>query len=169
MSQKNYIQQVLDQCHNPSPKSELLPYQYYDSENNLFINKGSNIGFLLQLNPIVGVTESILKQLSLLFDEFLPANGFLQFMMIASHNIESITRPWLEQYSSADDLLKNIASKRVMHLEKMTLGGEGSYRLKNYNIVVSFSQVMKYTNVAINDLNNFRNQLEALLRSAGYK
>ena len=167
MSEKNYIKQILDKCHNPSPKSELLPYQYYDNEHNLFLNKGSNVGFLLKLNPIVGVTESILKQLSLLFDEFLPENGFLQFMMIASNNISSITDPWLEQYSEADDLLKSIAGKRVAYLKKLTSGGEGSYRLKNYNIVLSFSQKMKYTKIEINDLNNFRNQLESLLRSCG--
>ena len=164
---RRYIQQILDQCHNPSPKSELLPYQYYDKEHNLFINKGSNIGFLLELNPIVGVTEAILKQLSLLFDEFLPENSFLQFMMIASSNISSITDPWLSQYNTADDLLKNIASRRVKYLKNMTEEGEGAYRLKNYKIIVSFSQIIKYSKIAINDLNNFRNQLEALLRSCG--
>ena len=167
MSEKTYIQQILDKCYNPSPKSDLLPYQYYDSEQNLFLNKGSNVGFLLQLDPIVGVTESILKQLSLLFDEFLPEKGLLQFMMIASSNISSITDPWLDQYNESDDLLRSIASKRVSYLKKLTSGGEGSYRLKNYNIVVSFSQKMKYTKIEINDLNNFRNQLEALLKSCG--
>lgn len=167
MSDKDYIQSLLDKCYNPSPKSELLPYQYYDSEHNLFLNKGSNVGFLLQLNPIVGVTESILKQLSLLFDEFLPSNSFLQFMMVASSNISSITDPWLDQYNEADDLLQSIAGKRVAYLKGMTTGGEGSYRLKNYNIIVSFSKVMKYTKVEINDLNNFRNQLEALFKSSG--
>ena len=50
---KDYIKRILDHCNNPSPKSELLPYQYYDKDNNLFINTGSNIGFLLELNPIV--------------------------------------------------------------------------------------------------------------------
>jgi conjugal transfer ATP-binding protein TraC len=164
---KAYIKQILDQCHNPSPKSELLPYQYYDSEHNFFINKGSNVGFLLELNPIVGVTEAILKQLSLLFDEFLPENGLLQLMMIASSNINSITDPWLDQYEIADDLLKNIASKRVKYLTHMTEEGEGAYRLKNYNIIVSFSQKLNYSKVAISELNNFRNQLEALLRSCG--
>ena len=44
---KDYVKRILDHCHNPSPKSELLPYQYYDKDNNLFINTGSNIGFLL--------------------------------------------------------------------------------------------------------------------------
>lgn len=167
MSDQSYIQQILNKCYNPSPKSELLPYQYYDSEHNLFINKSSNVGFLLHLNPIVGVTESILKQLSLLFDEFMPSNSFLQFMMIASSNISSITDPWVNQYSESDDLLKSIATKRVSYLKKMTFGGEGSYRLKNYNIVLSFSKVMKYTKSEINDLKNFRNQLEALLKSCG--
>lgn len=164
---ESYIKNILDHCHNPSPKSELLPYLYYDKENNLFINKGSNVGFLLELNPIVGVTEAILKQLSLLFDEFLPENGFLQFMMIASSDINSITDTWVEQYKDADDLLKNIASKRVKHLKGMTEEGEGAYRLKNYNVVVSFSQIMKYSKTGIRELNNFRNQLEALLRSCG--
>lgn len=45
---ESYIKNILDHCHNPSPKSELLPYLYYDKENNLFINKGSNVGFLLE-------------------------------------------------------------------------------------------------------------------------
>lgn len=163
----DYIKRILEQCHNPSPKSDLLPYQYYDKENNLFINANSNVGFLLELSPIVGVSESVLKQLSLLFDEFLPSNSFLQFMMIADSNINEITDPWLDQYKEADALLKNIAIKRVKHLKKMTLEGEGPYRLKNYNIIVSFSQIDKYSKITINDLNDFRNQLEALLRSCG--
>lgn len=167
MKLKKYIQHILSLCHNPSPKSELLPYEYYDNENNLFINKESNIGFFLQINPIVGVSESILKQLSLLFDEFLPQDSLLQFLMIGSQNISNITDPWLEQYKEADDLLKNIANKRVEHLKKMTLSGEGAYRLKNYNIVLSYSLRTKYTKITINDLNNFRSQLEALLRSCG--
>lgn len=167
MKLPKYIRNILSLCHNPSPKSELLPYEYYDSENNLFINKSSSIGFLLELNPIVGVSESILKQLSLLFDEFLPQNSFLQFLMVASHNIKSVTDPWLKQYEQADDLLKNIAGKRVEHLKNMTLSGEGAYRLKNYNIVLSYSLTSKYTKITINDLNNFRSQLEALLRSCG--
>ncbi len=164
---ESYIKKILDQCYNPSPKSELLPYLYYDKENNLFINKGSNVGFLLELNPIVGVTEGILKQLSLLFDEFLPENSFLQFMMIAGSDIREITDSWMEQYKDADALLKNIASKRVKYLKTMTEEGEGSYRLKNYNIVVSFSKTIKYSKVGIKELNEFRNQLEALFRSCG--
>jgi len=67
---QKYLKQILDYCHNPSPKSELLPYQYYDKEHNLFINKGSNIGFLLELDPLVGIKDETYKQLSLLFDEF---------------------------------------------------------------------------------------------------
>lgn len=167
MSANSYIKKILDHCHNPSPKSELLPYLYYDKDNNFFINKGSDVGFILELNPIVGVTEAVLKQLSLLFDEFLPENSFLQFMMVASSDINSITDPWMEQYKDADDLLKNIAAKRVKYLKSMTEEGEGAYRIKNYKIIVSFSQKIKYSKAGIKELNDFRNQLEALFRSCG--
>lgn len=166
MSNK-YLDHIIDKCHNPSPKSDLLPYQYYDKENNLFINKGSNIGFLLELTPIVGVTEAIFKQLSLLFDEFLPENSFLQFMLIAGNNIDDITDGWLGAFKDADDVLKDLAARRVKHLKSMTRDGDGPYRLKNYKIIVSFSKCIKYNKTSINEINNFRNQIEALFRSCG--
>lgn len=165
---RKYIKQILDYCHNPSPKSELLPYKYYDKEHNLFINKDSNIGFLLELDPLVGIKEETFKQLSLLFDEFLPENSFLQFMMIAGSNIDQVTDTWFRSYDKTDDLLKKISYKRLEYLKGLSQNGEGAYRLKNYSIVVSFSLNSKYTKVAINEINNFRNQLEALLRSCSF-
>lgn len=165
---QKYLRQILDYCHNPSPKSELLPYRYYDKEHNLFINKGSNIGFLLELDPLVGIKDETYKQLSLLFDEFLPENSLLHFLMIAGGNITQITEDWNRSYNKADDLLKKISSKRIDYLQGLSQNGEGAYRLKNYSIIVSFSISTKYSKIAINEINNFRNQLEALLRSCSF-
>lgn len=165
---KKYIEQILDYCYNPSPKSELLPYKYYDKEHNLFINKGSNIGFLLELEPLVGIKDETLRQLSLLFDEFLPENSFLQFMMVGGGDISRVTDTWFRSYDHADPLLKKIASERLEYLKGLSQNGEGSYRLKNYSIIVSFSLNSKYTKVTINEINNFRNQLEALLHSCSF-
>jgi len=88
--------------------------------------------------------------------------------MIAGSNISQVTDTWIRSYDNADALLQKIATKRLEYLKGLSQSGEGAYRLKNYSIVVSFSVHAKHTKVAINEINNFRNQLEALLRSCSF-
>jgi conjugal transfer ATP-binding protein TraC len=162
---KDYLKEILDQSSNPSPKSEILPYRYYDKENDLFVNNSSNIGFVLELNPIVGVSSTIIEQLSLLFDEYLPEAGYLQVMMVTTSDISFITGPWLKQYENASELLKTSAQDRVDHLNKLTKEGGSSYRIKEYKILVTYSKIADYNKQIIHELNNFRMLLEALFRS----
>ena len=159
-----YLQEILNEMGNPSPKSSILPYDYYDAENNIFINQ-DNIGFMLEVSPIIGGSENVEKQLSLLFDEVLPKDGVLQFLLISSSDISSITNSWHQQYEDADETLQNIANRRISHLQNLTQKGEDAYRIKNYSCIITFSKKVAYSKAAIQEIKEFERALYALLSS----
>lgn len=89
---KSYISEILGASGNPSPKSELFAYRYYDKTHDLYINTHKTMGFVLEIKPIVGVRENTIEQLSLLLDEYLPANRVGR----------AITNPTLSHHRTSD-------------------------------------------------------------------
>ena len=65
------------------PISDLLQYESYDDENNLFFNSDGSGGFCFEINPKVGYDPHIEKNLKLFFNDELPKNAFLKFLMLA--------------------------------------------------------------------------------------
>lgn len=168
MKLKNkYIKNILDLSYNPSAKSELLPYEYFDEKNNIFINKDNNLGFIFESRPIVGVNENLINQLSLLFDEFMPEGGYLQFLMIAGPDVESITKSWLQSYSGQNEILKNLSKNRADYLEGMSRSGQDSFRIKNYRLFISYCENANYTSSNLQKIIEFRENLTVVLKAAG--
>ena len=67
--------------------SSLLPYRYYDKEDNLFINDQS-IGFALELAPLTGANQDITKALSEMIKNKLSPEWVTQVMLVGSNRIE---------------------------------------------------------------------------------
>ena len=59
---------------------DYLSYRYFDEENNLFLSDGNACGFMLEISPIVGVDDSVHKNLSHFFNDELPEYSYLQFL-----------------------------------------------------------------------------------------
>lgn len=66
---------------------DYLSYRYFDDTDGLFIGDGV-VGFMLELTGIVGVDDGLYKNLGHFFNDELPEDSYLQFLLVASHDIE---------------------------------------------------------------------------------
>lgn len=90
------------------PISDLLQYESYDEESNIFFNSDGSGGFCFEINPKVGYDPHIEKNLKLFFNDELPKNAFLQFLMVASHDISVPMNIWENGGDSGGDVLKEL-------------------------------------------------------------
>src|SRR6185437_13130701 len=63
--------------------SQLLPYETFDPETSLFLNK-RGMGFILETTPLLGSSEEIENILTSVLTDILPANVDMQFLLWAS-------------------------------------------------------------------------------------
>ena len=70
-----------------------LLYAHYDDASGVAFNNGT-IGCWFEIDPLVGSNREIEKNLTLFFNEELPEHGYLQFLIVASHDISNILDLW---------------------------------------------------------------------------
>src|SRR4051812_23511270 len=92
--------------------ADYLTYRYYGSENQIFFNEGNYAGFLLEVAPIVGVDDGLLKNLRFFFNDEMPPNCWLQFLMVASHDVEQILSVWEQARVNPHPILTKLTGKR---------------------------------------------------------
>src|SRR3990167_2752459 len=66
--------------------SNILPYRYYDTDDQLFINDQS-IGFGLELAPLAGANEEIIQAISELIKNKIKEDVCVQIMMFGSNKV----------------------------------------------------------------------------------
>lgn len=147
---------------------DYLSYRYFDEENNLFLSDGNACGFMLEISPIVGVDDSVHKNLSHFFNDELPEYSYLQFLLVASHDVEDILSHWQEARTNSSPLLDKITKRRKEFVrERATSFGVSDGRIaRDYRIFVSFSQIIDTKNNTKSGITGFRdsfiNKLESL-------
>jgi len=144
-----------------------LSYRYFDAENGLFINDSGVVGFILEISPIVGVDESIVKNLQHFFNDELPDNSYLQFLLVASHDVEDILNNWQSARSSNNAVLNKLTELRADFVRERAISfGTSDGRIaRDYKIFLSYSQV-KSSMAAIKGFKaQFINKLESLVLS----
>lgn len=129
-----------------TPLSDLLPFECAESSTGLFFNKDNHVGFWFEVSPLVGSNEDLEKNLTLFFNDELPEDGCLQFLVVASHDISSILRGWEEARLHGGKELKYLTACRKWFIEKcsrdFTKGYEGRLA-RNYRTFVSYSAPYK--------------------------
>ncbi len=151
--------------------SKYLSYRDFDSKSGLFFGDEDIIGFMLELSPIVGVSDALLKNLNLFFNQDLPENSFLQFLLVANHDIGGIVSKWQEARISDNPLLQKLTANRGDFLLKNSTNfKDQDGRLpRNFQIFVSFSKKMKIGEMAnigsIKQIEDFKAKLLAKFSS----
>jgi conjugal transfer ATP-binding protein TraC len=145
-----------------------LSYRYYDAENSLFFSDANIAGFMLEISPVVGVDDALHKNLSHFFNDELPEHSYLQFLLVASHDVEDILQHWQKDRSNPDPLLNKITKRRADFVrERATSFGVSDGRIaRDYQIFISFSQIIDTKDNGKSDIISFRdsfiNKLESL-------
>ena len=102
---------IMQELQYPADLSTLFSYRSFDESEQLFYNNDNNVGFILEIAPIVGVNDVVLKNLQHFLDDELPENTFLQFLLIASHKVGSILDDWSSSRVSTNPALAKITKK----------------------------------------------------------
>ncbi|MAP25073.1 MAG: type-IV secretion system protein TraC [Rickettsiales bacterium] len=112
--------------------NDLLPYESYDPETQLFFNKKS-IGFVLEANPLVGASFEDQGQIARLFKEekLFPEGTSLQIMLLASPEIDDLLENWASYRSG---FYKDLASRRLEHLKNTP------QTLRNYQVLIAYTR-----------------------------
>lgn len=143
----------------------LLPYETFDPETSLFVNKKS-IGFILETTPLLGSSEEVENILTSVVTDILPAHVDLQFLLWASPKIA----PLLEAFESArskSELFTWLAKKRTDHLKQgafKSLSGYGSMLLRNFRTFIVVSIPKKQMDTT-DELIGIRDDIESSLQS----
>lgn len=87
------------------PLSDSLLYKYSDDETGVVFSEDS-IGCWFEIDPIVGSNDSIEKNMTLFFGDELPGGVYLQFLLVASHEISHILDLWESGRKDGGDELK---------------------------------------------------------------
>jgi conjugal transfer ATP-binding protein TraC len=94
------------------PISSFLPYEIYDEENEIFINK-SSIGFAIEMLPLVGSDSAAQKDINNLFDEMLEEGESIQCLLWADNRIDSLLDFWENPRKQMGGIYSKIAKRRV--------------------------------------------------------
>lgn len=147
---------------------DYLSYRYFDAENNLFINDGNACGFMLEISPIVGVDDTVCKNLSHFFNDELPEGSYLQFLLVASHEVDDILNYWSAARNNPDPILNKITKRRAEFVKERAISfGISDGRIaRDYRIFVSYSTILDTKNNSKSGVTSFRdsfiNKLESL-------
>lgn len=117
----------------------LLPYELYDEENGLFLSS-DHIGFILELNPVVGGTESLEQDLQFLSKEVFEEGSYIQTTLWADPDISGVLREW-QEVRSDKGMLKNLAERRIAYFIALQKD-ENHTPPRNFRVFLSYSVKM---------------------------
>lgn len=144
--------------------SQLLPYETFDPETSLFLNKRS-MGFMLETTPLLGSSEEIENILTSVLTDILPPNVDMQFLLWASPKIAPILDAF-EAARSKNDIFAWLAKKRTDYLKQgahNSLSNHGSLLIRDFRTFIVVSVPKKQMDTQ--DLMGLRDDMESSLKS----
>ncbi len=146
-----------DMRSNPNPKSRLFPYRIYDRETYYFEDGDIEAeGIIFECDPLVGIDESIYKQISYLFDEELPKDGIIEILLLASDNIEDQLNKWSNKRINRSSVLAQLEKDRLEFCQNNSKDTNARFKFRNYRLFFSYSA---------KKIGDFRGRFETFLES----
>ena len=150
------------------PLRNYLNYRYFEPKSENFLMTNGAAGFLLEICPLVGVDDGVVKSLNLFFANELPKDGFLQFFLMASSDIDDFLNFWQAGRTNSHPILNRITKTRVEYFKKQVVEfrTSGKKLPRNFKIFVSYSKICKHrTENELSELKQFRAKLTDKLAS----
>lgn len=159
---------ILSATNSAESISKFLPYFSHDPKTGVFTNDDSTAGFFYEISPLVGSNEGLEKNLTLFFNDELPENGYLQFLIVATHEIEDVMTLWRSSRTSKEESLTkitNIREKFIKNLSKDFENASSGRLTRNYRTFVSYSTKINSSSNSVEQLLNFQKKLENKLKT----
>lgn len=152
-----------------APLADCLLYDYFDDVSLIAFNQGS-LGFMVEINSLIGSESSIEKNLTLFFNEEIPENGYLQFLVLASNDIKPVLDRWEAGRKCGGKELARLTSYRRRFIEDCSkdYSNAGDGRLaRNFRQFVSFSYPDKGDN-SFEAVLKFKQKLQNKLKAENF-
>ena len=147
--------------------AKFLPYEAYDDENNIFINKGS-CGFILEVSPLTGASEETVNILSSIVTDMLPVDTDIHIWLWASDKIG----PALDQFENLraekGEIYEWLGKKRTDFLKEgayKSLATGGSFIIRDFRLFIDISKPAKKNEDFVVELIQLRKDLCSSLAS----
>lgn len=146
--------------------SSILPYRYFDTDTQIFINEMS-IGFALELAPLTGANEEIIHSLSEIIKNKIPDNISVQIMMIGTNKISDILENYFQSSSMSNEDIIKFEFLRNAALNKFSNPKNLNVCLRDYRCFLFISKSATYTPREISKLVDLRKEISADLKNTG--
>ena len=140
--------------------NDVLPYESYDPERDLFFSK-ENIGFIIEMEPITNSDEKLLSDIDDLVNEVAEEESYLQILLYADQKIDHILDFWESPRLKESDVIKTLAKKRKKHFQDM-VKENSLHPPRNFKVLISYS-VEKKDNLNLDKLINIKNRFRSTL------
>lgn len=165
--------------------ADLLPYQSYDDESELFINADS-YGFALEVSTAVSLDENILSILSGMFSGAdIEKDTVIQYCLYASPDVMPALTRWVNRFISDpvqdetprnNNIFRLIGRKRIEHLLKgnwQSISDETSLMVRDFRAFITFQRPLpsgQQTNLTAlhkQKMKRHRNTMISVIKTAG--
>lgn len=151
--------------------SSILPYRYYDFDQELFINDQS-IGFGLELAPLAGANEEIIHSISELLKNKISDDVCIQVMMVGNNKVGHLLSEFSAPYFKQGDIFKAIGKNQYDYLKHAAIKGftnkrNISMQLKDYRCFLFASKRSGYSKKEAAFLCDLRDSIASELKNTG--
>lgn len=146
---------------------ELLSYDMYDPESQIYINRHS-LGWGLLLSPATGSDEEFVQILTSVVTDVLPAGGDLQILLWGSPKIGLALDKALENCSQRGGEFARLAKLQIDHLKNgahNSLSHSSDYYLRDLQAFIFFSVSKNHKEANIDSLSQYRDDVSSSLKS----
>jgi len=154
------------QC-NYTKLTSLLPYEAYDQETQLYLNRHSS-GFILEAPPLTGANEETVNILSGILTDVLPIDVDLQFILWASDKIDHILNNFAWARMQHGEIFEWLARKRTEFFKQgvnCSLLPTESFYVRDFRLFIVVSIAHKAEVDVSAKLLELRQDLISLLKS----
>ena len=151
--------------------SDYIFYRYFDQDKQLFFGEHGMGGFCLEISPIVGVNPNAEISLDYFFKKELPDNYFVQFLLLASNEIEPILSLWESGRTSSHPILQKLTKRRAEYIRKRAgdLSGKYGRIARDFKIFINVSRQIALKESDIKELVGFRKILLEKLKNMQFQ
>ena len=151
--------------------SSVLPYRYFDSDDQLFINDQS-IGFGLELAPLAGANEEIIHAISEMIKNKIGDDVGIQVMMVGNNKVGSLLSNFIAPYKKQGKLFEVLGKNQHHYLKHAAIKGFNNKRnismqLRDYRCFLFASKRCGYNKKEAAFFSDLRDDIKSELKNTG--
>jgi conjugal transfer ATP-binding protein TraC len=125
--------------HNPSSRSELFPYRFFDENTGIYYLDEQIGGFIYECDALVGIDGALYKQISMLFDDLMPEDGVIDVLLLASDNLSQAIDRWRDKRVMEEDIYRKLESYRQEFFKEYNKQRDVNFKHRDYRLFISYS------------------------------